>query len=650
MTDFPKLFSPFRIGNLEVANRIVLTAHHTHLSSDVPTDELVAYYQSRAAGGVGLIIVEVAGVHSSARFSSHFIQADNDACIAGYRKIARTCHQHNCPVLGQLYHPGRETRGKVDGVTPVAWAPSALPGERHHVMPRAMPPKLVKEVINGYGSAAHRLVTAGLDGVEVLASHGYLLAQFLSPRINHRTDEYGGSLENRTRLIREVITSIRSNIGDRVLGIRLSSDAIAPDGANEDEMLEICRQLEADGDVDYFSFVLGSSSTLGGSTHIVPPMEMRSAYVMPSIAKLKSSLTLPVLATGRINQPQVAEAILSANEADLCGMTRALIADPVMPAKAKSGDAENIRACIACNQACTGHTPLASPISCIQYPESGRELSLGVKTKTREPRRILVAGGGPAGLKAATVAAERGHRVTLYEKAKRIGGQVLLAQRLPSRSEFGGLADNLQRECAIAGVEIITGVEVTPDLVARKQPDAVVVATGALPYVPELPGREEAHVVTSWQVLAGEVNVGASVVIADWRSDWIGLGLAEQFAAAGSRVRLCVTGTHAGETLQMYVRDALVARTHRLGVEVIPYARLFGVDADTVYFQHTASDEPMLLEQVDTLVLASGHEINGALETALEDYAGELHVIGDCLSPRTAEEAVYEGLQVGREL
>jgi pyruvate/2-oxoglutarate dehydrogenase complex dihydrolipoamide dehydrogenase (E3) component len=151
-------------------------------------------------------------------------------------------------------------------------------------------------------------------------------------------------------------------------------------------------------------------------------------------------------------------------------------------------------------------------------------------------------------------------------------------------------------------------------------------------------------------VLAGEVNVGASVVIADWRSDWIGLGLAEQFAAAGSRVRLCVTGTHAGETLQMYVRDALVARTHRLGVEVIPYARLFGVDADTVYFQHTASDEPMLLEQVDTLVLASGHEINGALETALEDYAGELHVIGDCLSPRTAEEAVYEGLQVGREL
>lgn len=650
MTDFPKLFSPFRIGNIEVANRIVFTAHHTHLSSDVPTDELVAYYQSRAAGGVGLIIVEVAGVHSSARFSSHFIQADNDACIAGYQKIARTCHQHDCTVLGQLYHPGRETRGKVDGVTPVAWAPSALPGERHHVMPRAMPPQLVKEVINGYGSAARRLVTAGLDGVEVLASHGYLLAQFLSPRINHRTDEYGGSLENRTRLIREVITSIRSNIGDRVLGIRLSADALVPDGANEDEMLEICQQLETDGDVDYFSFVLGSSSTLGGSAHIVPPMEMPSAYVMPAIANLKSSLTLPVLATGRINQPQIAEAILSANEADLCGMTRALIADPAMPAKAKSGDAEKIRACIACNQACTGHTPLASPISCIQYPESGRELSLGVKTKTREPRRILVAGGGPAGLKAATVAAERGHRVTLYEKTKRIGGQVLLAQLLPSRSEFGGLADNLQRECAAAGVEIVTGVEVTPDLVARKQPDAVVVATGALPYVPELPGREEAHVVTSWQVLAGEVNVGASVVIADWRSDWIGLGLAEQFAAAGSRVRLCVTGTHAGETLQMYVRDALVARTHRLGVEVIPYARLFGVDADTVYFQHTTSDEPMLLEQVDTLVLASGHEINGALETALEDYACELHVIGDCLSPRTAEEAVYEGLQVGREL
>ena len=650
MARFPTLFSPFRLGGIEVSNRIVFTAHHTHLSGDVPSDDLVAYYESRAAGGAGLIVVEVAGVHSSARFSSDFIRADSDECIPGYRRIAQACHHHGCPVLGQLYHPGRETRGKVDGVTPVAWAPSALPGERHHVMPRAMSGRLIKEVVEGYGAAAARLTAAGLDGVEILASHGYLLSQFLSPRINQRLDEYGGTLQNRLRMIREIITCIRSYIGDRVLGIRLSAEAMVPDGATGEEMLEVCQQLESDRDLTYFSFVLGSASTLGGSTHIVPPMEMPSAYAMPAITKLSSALSLPVIVTGRINQPQTAERILCAKEADLCGMTRALIADPDMPAKAISGASDKIRVCIACNQACTGHGLLGFPISCIQYPESGRERTLGVKTRAKNRRRVVIAGGGPAGLKAGAVAAERGHAVTLYEKTRRVGGQALLAQLLPSRLEFGGLIDNLHRECLQAGVEVVTGTEVTPELVAAERPDALVIATGATPYVPDLPGADEAHVVTAWQVLSGAVNVGASVVIADWRPDWIGLGVAERRAAAGSRVRLCVNGTHAGETLQQYVRDALVARIHRLGVEVTPYARLVGVDPDTVYFQHTASDDPILLEKVDTLVLAMGHQSDTQLEIALKSYAGELQVIGDCLAPRTAEEAVYEGLKIGREL
>ena len=319
MDRFPTLFSPFRLGKIDVSNRIVFTAHHTHLSGDVPSDDLVAYYESRAAGGAGLIVVEVAGVHSSARFSSDFIQADSDECIPGYRRIAQACHHHGCPVLGQLYHPGRETRGKVDGVTPVAWAPSALPGERHHVMPRAMSGRLIKEVVEGYGTAAARLTAAGLDGVEILASHGYLLSQFLSPRINQRVDEYGGTLQNRLRIIREIITCIRSHIGDRVLGIRLSAEAMVPDGATGEEMLEVCQQLESDGDLTYFSFVLGSASTLGGSTHIVPPMEMPADYAMPAITKLTSALSLPVIVTGRINQPQTAERILCAKETDLCG-------------------------------------------------------------------------------------------------------------------------------------------------------------------------------------------------------------------------------------------------------------------------------------------------------------------------------------------
>ena len=643
---FQTLFSPIELGTTEARNRIVFTAHHTHLSGEVPNERLAAYYESRAKGGAGLIIVEVAGIHPSAQFASHMIMATDDACIPGYRQIAERCHRHGCTVFGQLFHPGRETRGKIDGITPVAWAPSALPGERHHVMPRPMPRRMIKEIVTGHAEAAGRLRSAGLDGIEILASHGYLLSQFLSPRINQRSDEYGGSFDNRLRIVREILDAIREKIGDLTLGIRLSAAALTPEGASDTEMIQVCKALDTDGLVDYFSLVLGSSSTLGGSTHIVPPMEHAPAYVVPITSQVKSQVSKPVIVTGRINQPQMAEQILAADQADLCGMTRALIADPLMPEKAKANRLDDIRACIGCNQACSGHGLHGFPISCIQYPESGREIEFPGRSPAGQARRIMVVGGGPAGLKAAAVAAERGHEVCLYERERQLGGQVLLAQRLPSRTEFGGLATNLTRECELAGVRVITGTEVSATMVRSQSPDGLIIATGGTPYVPELEGAAEAHVLTAWQVLKGEANVGASVVIADSRGDWIGPALAELLAAAGSRVRLCVSAPNPADTIQQYVRDLLVARAHGLGVEFIPYARLFGLDADTVYFQHTVSDEPILCEQADTLVLALGNQPVSDLEQDLEDFPGDIH-LADCLSPRTAEEAVYEGLKAG---
>ena len=234
-------------------------------------------------------------------------------------------------------------------------------------------------------------------------------------------------------------------------------------------------------------------------------------------------------------------------------------------------------------------------ISCIQHPETGREIEYGVREPVASPRRILVAGGGPAGMKAAAVAAERGHSVTLYEAAPRLGGQALLAQLLPGRAEFGGIVTNLTREMELAGVNVVTNTQVTARLVQTEDPDAVVIATGAAPRLPDLPGAEEAHIVSPWQVLRNEVNVGQSVVIADWRCDWIGLGLAEQLAREGCRVRLGVNGYMPGQSLQQYVRDHWLGTIHKLGVEVIPMVRLYGADADTVYFQHTANDEPVNL-------------------------------------------------------
>ena len=644
---FSRLFSPITLGCTEVRNRIVFTAHHTHLSGETPNDRLAAYYESRARGGAGLIIVEVAGVHSSAQFASHMIMATDDACIPGYRDIAERCHAQGCAVFGQLFHPGRETRGKIDGVTPVAWGPSALPGERHHVMPRVLPGRMIKEIVAGHGEAAGRFRRAGLDGVEVLASHGYLLSQFLSPRINQRTDEYGGNFENRLRIIREILSAIRTRIGDLTLGIRLSAAALTPEGASDQEMIDVCKALDQDGAADYFSLVLGSSSTLGGSTHIVPPMEYDPVYVVPTTSRIKAEISKPVIVTGRINQPQMAEQILANRQADLCGMTRAMIADPLMPTKARANRVEDIRACIGCNQACSGHGLHGSPISCIQYPESGRELEFSVKSPVTRLQKVMVVGGGPAGLKAAAVAAERGHAVTLYEREKQLGGQVLLAQRLPSRAEFGGLATNLVRECELAGVNMVTGTEVSAAMIRSHTPDALILATGGVPFIPDIEGAPEAHVLTAWQVLKGEANVGASVVIAESKGDWIGPALAELLAAAGSRVRLCVSAPNPADTIQQYVRDLLVARAHSLGVEIIPYARLFGVDTDTVYFQHTVSDEPMLCEQTDTLVLALGNQSVTELEHQLDGFPGEVYFAGDCLSPRTAEEAVYEGLKAG---
>lgn len=647
---FPHLFSPIRIGGVTVKNRILSTGHDTTLPTDGRVnDALVAYHRARAEGGAGLVVVQVAGVHESARYTSHILMATDDGCIPGYRRIAEACHAFGCKVFAQAFHPGREVMESQDGSAPVAYAPSAVPNERFHVMPAPMPPGIVREVIAGYGDAARRMQAAGLDGVEIVASHGYLPAQFLNPRVNRRTDQYGGSEENRLRFLREILAEVRAGVGpDFVVGLRISGDEKDSEGLTEAEVLAACKALDAvPGGFDYFSVVAGTSASLAGAIHIVPPMAIANAYLAPFGAAMKAVVGKPVFVAGRINQPQEAEKVLAGGQADLCGMTRAMICDPAMPAKAEAGRLDDIRACIGCNQACIGHFHLGYPISCIQYPESGRELRYGRRQPAAKRRRVMVVGGGPGGMKAAAVAAERGHEVTLHEAGPQLGGQALLAQLLPGRAEFGGIVTNLAREMERAGARVIRNSLVDAEAVRRAAPDAVVLATGARPRRPPLEGEAEGHVVDAWQVLRGEANVGGSVVVADWRCDWIGLGIAEKLARDGCRVRLCVNGYMAGETIQQYVRNHWTGVLHRLGVEVIPLVRLFGLDSESVYFQHMTSGEPVICEGVDTLVLAQGHEPVMDLAEALGDWPGELHRIGDCVAPRTAEEAVLEGLKVG---
>jgi 2,4-dienoyl-CoA reductase-like NADH-dependent reductase (Old Yellow Enzyme family) len=648
---FDHLFSPLTIRSVEIRNRIFSTGHQVNMLTDgLPGARMAAYHEARAAGGAGLIVIEAARMHDSG-LSDAVLDASTDACIPGYRTIAEAVHRHGAMLFGQLSHPGRVNARVRDGVRDVPYSASAVRDDRFKNVPRPLTLAQIEELIAAYGASAARFRAAGLDGVEVLASHGNLIAQFLNPRVNRRTDRYGGSLEGRLRFLREALEAVRAAAGEELaVGIRISIDEKEIDGLEPEETIEACRQLDPLPTIDYFNITAGSMAGAGGSVHVVPPMTIETAYLAPTAALLKAAVAKPVFVAGRINQPQMAERILAAGQADLCGMTRALIADPEMPNKAQAGRLDDIRACIACNQACIGHLHAGTAISCIQYPETGREERYGRLDPAARPRRVLVAGGGPAGMKLAAVAAARGHQVTLCEATPRLGGQVRVAQLIPGRAEFGGLITNLERELELAGVAVRKATPVTRALVEAERPDAVVIATGAGPHQPEAERVEDAQLTDAWRVLRDEANVGTRVVVSDWRGDWIGVGVAEKLARAGCQVRLAVNGPLAGHMLQLYLRDQWNGVLHGLGVAVTPYLRFYGADADSAYFQHSVSGAPVVFEEVDTVVIAHGQESDTALEAELAGTAAEVHLIGDCLSPRTAEEAVYEGLVLGARL
>ena len=651
---FPHLFTPFELGPLGVRNRIFIPGHATALSDNSQVSEdLIAYHECRAANGVGLIITEVNVVHESAVYSPKFLSVASDDCIAGHKRLAESVHAHGCGILAQLYHPGRSLRSSLDGSLLAAYAPSEVPDEIFRVSPRPLPIKMIWEIIDSYASAAERMVKAGMDGVEIVASHGYLISQFLNGRHNLRDDEFGGDFQRRLRFVREVIARCRDAVGpEKVVGIRISADEKDHSGLRPSETIRILRALDVDGVLDYFNLAAGSVETVSGWVHIVPPMSSEAGYVEPLAASVKSEVSTPVMVTGRINTPHIAERIIAEGSADMCGLVRAHIADPDFTKKAFEDRTEDIRACVACDQACIGHIMGYNPVSCIQYPETGRERRFANKKAVSSPRVVWVIGGGPAGMKAAAVSAQRGHRVKLFERAARLGGQVLLAQMLPGRSEFGGIATNLEHEVRQQGVEIIKNTDIGISRILDANPDVVILATGAEPRGDIVEGQQEAHVVESWDVIRDQANVGANVVVADWRCDWVGMGVAEKLVRAGCHVRLAVNGLSPGESVNMLVRDDWLGTLHRLGVEIVPNVRLAGVDADSVYFAHRASGEPVICEQVDTLVLAAGHRRVCALETSLEksEFAGPVFPIGDCLAPRTCEEAVLEGLKVAMSL
>ena len=652
---YENLLKPIALGPTQISNRIFSPPHGTTLShGGVVTDELIAYHQSRAEGGAGLIVLESMTLHPSYGFEDSFLYAGSDKIISGLNRLGKVCRKQGTAVFGQLFHAGRAVRLSHDGSRPLTYSASAVPDERYRVIPVPMPNQMVWEMIDSYVNAAGRLVEAELDGVEILASMGYLIAQFLNPATNHREDEFGGSFDNRLRFLREIVTRTRARIGTaKTLGIRITLDEKTETGVDANEVIKICQSLEQDDHLDYFSVIAGSSASPAGWIHVFPPMAVAHAFVANDAEKLKQAVNKPVLVAGRINQPQVAEAVLSEGKADMVGLARALIADPEFVNKFKRGHSEDIRACIGCNQACVGHRLAHHPISCIQNPRSGRELQFDTLRKSPEAKTVMIIGGGPAGMKAAVIAAERGHAVHLFEKSDRLGGQVKLAELLPGRAEFGGVITNLQHELGASSAEVSLNTEVTVDLVRSLNPDSIIVAVGAETRLPDVEVDDGAELVDAWSVIRGDVPIGKNVVIADWACDWTGLGVAEKLARDGHHVRLMSGASVAGESIQGIVRDQWIGELHSLNVEMAAFARFCGAVGDSAYFQHMTGGEAIICEGVDTIVSCFAPRSNRDCDW-LDEFTADKDItlvrVGDAISPRTVEEAVLEGMQQAWEI
>ena len=647
---YENLFEPITLGPTQLRNRIFNPPHGTTLGADgLVSDELIAYHEARAKGGAGLIILEGMAFHPSFAFESAYLNAGRDDIIPGMKKLSRACGARGAAVFGQLFHAGRSVRYSHDGSRPLVFSASDTPDDRYRVVPVPMPNDMVWEVIESYATAAARLAEAGLDGIEILASQGYLIGQFLNPATNRRDDEFGGSLENRMRFLSESIARIRGAIGgSKTLGIRITLDEKTQFGMEAAEAVKVCQILEKEGHVDYFSVISGSSSSPDGWIHVFPPMAVPPAFVANDAAQLKSAITKPVLVAGRINQAQAASQILSEGKADMVGMVRALIADPEFPNKVAANRSEDIRACIGCNQACVGHRLTHHAISCIQNPVTGRELEF--RPRSTRPRRLVwVIGGGPGGMKAAVTAADQGHEVILYEKQPKLGGQVNLAEKLPGRSEFGGVTTNLIGELDRSSIQVCLSSSASPEAFHAIEPDVVIVSTGAVPRLPEVE-ITGTQLLSAWSVIAGEKPSGQNVVIADWSSDWSAMGVAHMLALSGHKVRIFSGASTCGESIPAIVRDQWFGELQSLNVELTCYARFFGAEDQTAFFQHTINGEAIVCEDVDAVVSCypprSNNDCSWVSELKAPDTGSlQITTIGDALAPRTVEEAVLEGFK-----
>jgi len=631
------LFTPFQAKGLRFKNRIVMPALASFLFDDegMVTDAILEHYRRRAQSGVSMVIVEACAVSPEGIVSKHQGRIYDDRFVEGLSKLAQVIKEEGVIAGIQIHHAGRQTSPKVIKRDPVAPSPLPCPTIRSKVEP--LTKEQIMELIRKFADAAERAVSAGFDLIEIHGAHGYLINQFLSRFSNIREDEYGGDISGRTRFAREVVEEIRRRIGwDFPLSFRISAQEFVPNGLTVEESIEIIKIL-IDAGIDIINVSAGCDAT---PEWISQPMYMKKACIADSAGKIKEAVSIPVMTAGRINDPIVADEILSKGWADFICMGRAILADPELPEKARQGRINEINMCIACCN-CMESIFKKGRVECLVNPFLGREKEL-IFRPAEKIKRVMVVGGGPAGMNVAWIAAKRGHKVRLFEKKPFLGGQLVLGSATTYKKEIRNIISYHESQIRKYGVECILNTEVTPEIVKEEDPDVVVLATGSYPIVPDLPGVDKDIVVPVSEILNQEFPIPKETVVIGGGPT--GCEVALHLAEAGSRVTIVEMLPKIGRGLESITRKVLLKKLSENNVKFMTESVLEKIEGNGVWVKSRGEYEFIPAERV---IISIGNRPDTRLYEQIKNMPYEIHQIGDCLEPRSAKTAIYEGTVLG---